>query len=168
MVAGRHRLGGPYFVPLEREAIVKAGATVLDEHRVATPTIADGDQSALASAVRHHDVRGDRVARVHQARPATRGRRWPTARGRPADQRRVAIEEWLAQIEEFELDPDDDVTWAGGQVRGPPTVPVAFVGAPAERSAPSPGADLFDDLDHGSMPAIDHSHGQVQIPWECP
>jgi cytochrome P450 len=39
---------------------------------------------------------------------------------------RVAIEEWLAMIPEFELDPAGEVTWAGGQVRGPRTAPVVF------------------------------------------
>ncbi len=39
---------------------------------------------------------------------------------------RVAVEEWLARIPEFHLDPAGDVTWAGGQVRGPRTVPVVF------------------------------------------
>jgi hypothetical protein len=44
---------------------------------------------------------------------------------------RVAVEEWLARIPEFELDPDGQVTWAGGQVRGPRNVPVVFAGSPA-------------------------------------
>jgi cytochrome P450 len=39
---------------------------------------------------------------------------------------RVAVEEWLARIPEFELDPDREVTWAGGQVRGPRQLPVLF------------------------------------------
>lgn len=39
---------------------------------------------------------------------------------------RVAIEEWLARIPEFEVSDPDAVTWAGGQVRGPRTVPVRF------------------------------------------
>lgn len=39
---------------------------------------------------------------------------------------RVAIEEWLARIPEFELDEAGEVTWAGGQVRGPRNVPVTF------------------------------------------
>jgi cytochrome P450 len=39
---------------------------------------------------------------------------------------RVAIEEWLRRIPEFCLADDGEVTWAGGQVRGPRTVPVAF------------------------------------------
>ena len=39
---------------------------------------------------------------------------------------RVAIEEWLARIPEFELVDPALVTWAGGQVRGPRTVPVRF------------------------------------------
>lgn len=37
----------------------------------------------------------------------------------------VALEEWLARIPEFEL-ADGEVTWAGGQVRGPRTLPVRF------------------------------------------
>jgi cytochrome P450 len=37
---------------------------------------------------------------------------------------RVAIEEWLRQIPEFEIADDDKVTWAGGQVRGPRTLPI--------------------------------------------
>ncbi len=39
---------------------------------------------------------------------------------------RVAIEEWLARIPEFEIIDPTQVTWAGGQVRGPRTVPVRF------------------------------------------
>jgi len=37
---------------------------------------------------------------------------------------RVAVEEWLSRIPEFEVVDHDRVTWAGGQVRGPRTVPV--------------------------------------------
>ena len=40
----------------------------------------------------------------------------------------VALEEWLARIPEFRLDPDGEVTWAGGQVRGPRSVPVLVGG----------------------------------------
>jgi cytochrome P450 len=39
---------------------------------------------------------------------------------------RVAIEEFIGRIPSFHLDPDGEVTWAGGQVRGPRTVPVLF------------------------------------------
>ena len=39
---------------------------------------------------------------------------------------RVAIEEWLARIPVFALAEGGEVTWAGGQVRGPRNVPVAF------------------------------------------
>jgi cytochrome P450 len=39
---------------------------------------------------------------------------------------RVAIEEFISRIPTFRLDPDGEVTWAGGQVRGPRTVPVLF------------------------------------------
>ncbi|MGO9875554.1 MAG: cytochrome P450 [Acidimicrobiia bacterium] len=37
---------------------------------------------------------------------------------------RVALETWLSRIPEFELSDPDQVTWAGGQVRGPRTLPV--------------------------------------------
>jgi cytochrome P450 len=39
---------------------------------------------------------------------------------------RVAIEEWLRRIPKFELEPGTEVTWAGGQVRGPRICPVVF------------------------------------------
>jgi len=39
---------------------------------------------------------------------------------------RVAIEEWLRRIPEFRLEEEAAVTWAGGQVRGPRSVPVVF------------------------------------------
>ena len=39
---------------------------------------------------------------------------------------RVAIEEWLARIPTFRLADDAVVTWAGGQVRGPRSIPVVF------------------------------------------
>jgi cytochrome P450 len=38
----------------------------------------------------------------------------------------VAIEEFIGRIPSFRLDPDGEVTWAGGQVRGPRTAPVLF------------------------------------------
>jgi cytochrome P450 len=39
---------------------------------------------------------------------------------------RVAIEEWLRRIPEFRLEDAAAVTWAGGQVRGPRSLPVVF------------------------------------------
>ena len=39
---------------------------------------------------------------------------------------RVAIESWLARIPEFDLLDPTEVTWAGGQVRGPRSAVVAF------------------------------------------
>jgi cytochrome P450 len=39
---------------------------------------------------------------------------------------RVALEEWLRQIPEFRLADGAEVTWAGGQVRGPRRLPVVF------------------------------------------
>ena len=40
---------------------------------------------------------------------------------------RVAIEEWLARIPEFELADPDGVRWATGQVRGPRELPVRIL-----------------------------------------
>ncbi len=37
---------------------------------------------------------------------------------------RVAVEEWLSRIPEFEVVDPAKVTWAGGQVRGPRSIPV--------------------------------------------
>ena len=39
---------------------------------------------------------------------------------------RVSIEEWLKRIPSFRLEDPAAVTWAGGQVRGPRSMPVAF------------------------------------------
>jgi hypothetical protein len=38
----------------------------------------------------------------------------------------VALEEWMARIPEFELAEGQEITWAGGQVRGPRILPVVF------------------------------------------
>ena len=38
----------------------------------------------------------------------------------------VAIEEWLRAVPEFSIEDVSKVTWAGGQVRGPRTLPVVF------------------------------------------
>lgn len=39
---------------------------------------------------------------------------------------RVALEEWLARVPVFHLAADDEVSWAGGQVRGPRRLEVVF------------------------------------------
>ncbi|MBV8463644.1 MAG: cytochrome P450 [Acidimicrobiales bacterium] len=39
---------------------------------------------------------------------------------------RVALEEWLRLIPEFSLAEGEEITWAGGQVRGPRKLPVVF------------------------------------------
>jgi len=41
----------------------------------------------------------------------------------------VALRTWMARIPEFELSDPEAVTWAGGQVRGPRSVPVTFTAA---------------------------------------
>ena len=40
---------------------------------------------------------------------------------------RVAVEEWLAQVPDFELVDPRLVTWAGGQVRGPRSIPIRVI-----------------------------------------
>jgi hypothetical protein len=37
---------------------------------------------------------------------------------------RTALEQWLARIPEFRLDPDATVTWSEGAVLGPRRVPL--------------------------------------------
>jgi cytochrome P450 len=39
---------------------------------------------------------------------------------------RIALEEWMSRIPEFRLAAGAEVTWAGGQVRGPRQLPVVF------------------------------------------
>lgn len=39
---------------------------------------------------------------------------------------RVAIQEWLKRIPDFRLEDPDAVTWAGGQVRGPRSMPIVW------------------------------------------
>ena len=39
---------------------------------------------------------------------------------------RVSIEEWLKRIPDFRLEKPDEVTWAGGQVRGPRSMPLVW------------------------------------------
>ena len=39
---------------------------------------------------------------------------------------KVAIQEWLLAMPEFSVDPDGELTFAGGQVRGPRNLPVVF------------------------------------------
>jgi hypothetical protein len=39
---------------------------------------------------------------------------------------RVALEEWLARVPVFHMADGAEVLWAGGQVRGPRTLPVVF------------------------------------------
>jgi len=39
---------------------------------------------------------------------------------------KVALEEWMARIPEFELTDPDSVTWSPGQLRGPRRLPLAW------------------------------------------
>ena len=39
---------------------------------------------------------------------------------------KVALEEWLKRVPEFELTDSNKVTWAGGPVRGPRSIPLTW------------------------------------------
>jgi hypothetical protein len=71
----------------------------------------DADRVVLDRAVNRHVAFG---AGIHRCAGSNLARM----------ELRVAIEEWLARIPEFELVDPALVTWAGGQVRGPRSVPV--------------------------------------------
>jgi cytochrome P450 len=45
----------------------------------------------------------------------------------------VALRAWFSRVPEFELTDPNAVTWAGGQVRGPRSVPVRFPTSPSPR-----------------------------------
>jgi hypothetical protein len=38
----------------------------------------------------------------------------------------VALEEWLERIPDFSVAEGSEITWAGGQVRGPRVLPLVF------------------------------------------
>ena len=57
---------------------------------------------------------------------------------------RVALEEWMAAIPEFELEDPGAVTWAGGQVRGPRSV-ARHISHTQQRGDPIMSDDLMAD-----------------------
>jgi len=52
---------------------------------------------------------------------------------------RIAVETWLQRIPDFALAEGAEVTWAGGQVRGPRSIPVVFPVGSRTASAPDAG-----------------------------
>ena len=59
---------------------------------------------------------------------------------------RVALEEWMAAIPEFELEDPGAVTWAGGQVRGA-LIGARHISRTQQRGAPLMSDDLMADTE---------------------
>ena len=60
---------------------------------------------------------------------------------------RVALQEWMARYPDFELADPAAVTWSGGQVRGPRTLPVTILSALSPRPV---------GLSPGTAPEVGH------------
>ena len=82
---------------------------------------------------------------------------------------RVAIEEWLKRIPDFHLAPGKEVTWAGGQVRGPGPCPWSSDEDPSRpRQMPGPCTvhrdrpQLFESDDYGLATVV----GDGTVPAE--
>ena len=96
--------------------VMKAGERILMNFPAANrdpEVFPDADQVIIDRQVNRHVAFG---AGIHRCAGSNLARMELT----------VAIEEWLARIPEFEVIDPAHVTWAGGQVRGPRTVPVRF------------------------------------------
>ncbi len=129
----------PELMPLAIEELLRAYAPVTmarivtEDLEYAGCPMREGDRVLLSFPAANRDpeafedadvVRLDREANRHVAFGAGIHRCAGSNLARM--ELRVALEEWLARIPEFHLDPGGVVTWAGGQVRGPRQVPVVF------------------------------------------
>jgi cytochrome P450 len=74
---------------------------------------ADADKVILDRAVNRHVAFGSGIHRCAGSNLARM-------------ELRVAVEQWLSRIPQFAVAEGADVTWAGGQVRGPRSLPVTF------------------------------------------
>ena len=95
---------------------MKAGEKVLMNFPAANRDPAvfdDADQVVLDRALNRHVAFGSGIHRCAGSNLARM-------------ELRVALEEWLARIPSFRLAEGAEVTWAGGQVRGPRQLPVVF------------------------------------------
>ena len=95
---------------------MKAGDKVLMNFPAANrdpEVFEDADQVVLDRALNRHVAFGSGIHRCAGSNLARM-------------ELRVALEEWLRRIPEFRLAEGAEVTWAGGQVRGPRSLPVVF------------------------------------------
>ena len=134
----RRRLADdPSLIPTAVEELLRAYSPVTMARIVTSDTTVDGcpmqagDRVLLSFAAANRDAEAfadpdrvviDRQANRHVAFGAGIHRCAGSNLARM--ELRVALEEWLARYPEFQLDPGAEVTWAGGQVRGPRRIPV--------------------------------------------
>ena len=136
----RHRLvAEPELLPIAVEELLRAyapvtmGRLVTEDTEVGGCPMAAGERVLLNFAAANRDPEAfpeaDRVVldRAHNRHVAFGSGIHRCAGSNLARMElAVALEEWLRRIPEFHLAPGAEVRWAGGQVRGPRTVPVRF------------------------------------------
>ncbi|HYA67143.1 MAG TPA: cytochrome P450, partial [Acidimicrobiales bacterium] len=99
-----------------RGCAMKAGDKVLMNFPAANrdpDVFEDADQVRLDRALNRHVAFGSGIHRCAGSNLARM-------------ELRVALEEWLRRIPEYRVEEGREVTWAGGQVRGPRSLPVVF------------------------------------------
>ncbi len=135
----RRMIDDPEIMPMAIEELLRAYSPVtmariaVNDVEVAGCPIKSGDKVLLSFASANRDPEVfDRPGEVILDRGENRHVAFGAGIHRCAGSNlarmelRVAIEEWLARIPDFHLADHAEVTWAGGQVRGPRTVPVVF------------------------------------------
>jgi cytochrome P450 len=135
----RRLVAEPELIPTAVEELLRAYAPVTMARVVAQPVVVNGRQMQpgdrvllpFPAANRDPEAFPD-AERVVIDRAANRHIAFGVGIHRCAGsnlarmEMRVAIEEWLKRIPEFSLADPAAVTWAGGQVRGPRSIPVVF------------------------------------------
>jgi hypothetical protein len=129
----------PELMPIAVEEFLRAYSPVTMAREVSQPVelggraLCPGDKVLLPfpAANRDHEVFPDpddvRIDRVHNRHVAFGvGIHRCLGSNLARMELQVAIEEWLAAVPSFRLADEAVVTWTGGQVRGPRTVPVVF------------------------------------------
>jgi cytochrome P450 len=129
----------PALVPTAVEELLRAYAPVTMARLVTTDTevagcpMQAGDKVLLSFPAANRDPDAfDRADEVVLDRQANRHVAFGSGIHRCAGSNlarmelRVALEEWLSRVPVFHLEEGASVEWAGGQVRGPRSVPVVF------------------------------------------
>ena len=101
----RHHVAEPALLDAFIEEVLRFYSPVTMGRTAATDTFIIDRNRHLAFGVGIHRCSGSNLARMEI---------------------RVALEEWLIAIPEFDWADPSAVTWAGGQVRGPRSVPETF------------------------------------------